>query len=95
MRTSNFALHLQPSLMNELRSMSDMEGMAVNQLINVASAEKLAQLRTAKWFSDHIAAGDPKAGAKLLRDLSRGGGQKPRKGDEIPSARRKRRTTIA
>ena len=32
-------------------------------MINVAIAEKLAQMRTAKWFADRIAAADPKAGA--------------------------------
>jgi hypothetical protein len=32
--------------------MSDLEGVAVNQLINVAIAERLAQMRTAKWFAD-------------------------------------------
>src|ERR1700688_3504849 len=74
MRASNFALRLQPSLLEELRSMSDLEGVAVNQLINVAIAEKLAQMRTAKWFADRIAAASPKAGAQLIRDLSRGGG---------------------
>lgn len=90
MRNSNFALRLQPSLLEELRTMSEVEGVAVNQLINVAIAEKLAQLRTAKWFADRIAAADPKAGATLLRDLKRGGGEKPRKGDEILLVRKKR-----
>jgi hypothetical protein len=36
--------------------MSDLEGVAVNQLINVAIAEKLAQMPTAKWFADRVAA---------------------------------------
>ncbi len=83
MRASNFALRLQPSLLEELRSLSDLEGVAVNQLINVAIAEKLAQMRTAKWFADQVAAADPKAGAQLIRDLSRGGREKTRKGDTI------------
>jgi hypothetical protein len=78
-------------LLEELRSMSDLEGVAVNQLINVAIAEKLAQMRTAKWFADRIAAADPKAGAKLIRDVNRGGGEKPRKGDVIASGIKKRR----
>lgn len=91
MRASNFALRLQPSLLEELRSVSDLEGVAVNQLINVAIAEKLAQMRTAKWFADRIAAADPKAGAHLVRDLSRGGRVKPRKGDMIVRATKKRR----
>jgi len=97
MRASNFALRLQPSLLEELRSMSDIEGVAVNQLINVAIAEKLAQMRTAKWFADRIAAANPKAGALLIRDLSRGGGEKPRKGDllgQVPT-KRKRKSTAA
>ena len=93
MRNSNFALRLQPSLLEELRLMSEVEGVAVNQLINVAIAEKLAQLRTAKWFADRIAAADPKAGAILLRDLKRWGGEKPGKGDEILPVRKKRRRT--
>ena len=90
MRASNFALRLQPSLLEELRSMSDLEGVAVNQLINVAIAEKLAQMRTAKWFSDRIADANPKAGAKLIRDLSRGGHEGPRKGDLIKRTTKKR-----
>jgi len=77
--------------------MSDLEGVAVNQLINVAIAEKLAQMRTAKWFADRIAAADPKAGAQLIRDLGRGGGEKPRNGDllrRVPT-KRKRKSTAA
>ena len=76
--------------------MSELEGVAVNQLINVAIAEKLAQMRTAKWFADRIASADPKAGAQLIRDLTRGGGEKPRKGDAIsrtPKNRRRRHAT--
>lgn len=77
--------------------MSDLEGVAVNQLINVAIAEKLAQMRTAKWFADRIADADPKAGAQLIRDLSRGGGEKPRQGDLLKrvSTKRKRKSTTA
>ena len=71
--------------------MSDLEGVAVNQLINVAIAEKLAQMRTAKWFTDRIAAADPKAGAQLIRELGRGGGERPRKGDVIMRATKKSR----
>ncbi len=91
MRASNFALRLQPSLLEELRSIANLEGVAVNQLINVAIAEKLAQMRTAKWFADRVAAADPKAGAQLIRDLSRGGGEKPKKGDVVTAAIKKRR----
>ena len=40
MRRSNFALRLQPSLLEELRKAAEAEGVALNQLINVAVAEK-------------------------------------------------------
>jgi hypothetical protein len=77
--------------------MSDLEGVAVNQLINVAIAEKLAQMRTAKLIADRIAAANPKAGARLIRDLSRGGSDRPKKGNVIRRVpkKRRRRTTAA
>jgi hypothetical protein len=46
MRKSNFALRLQPSLLEEARRLAQAEGVALNQLINVAVAEKLSALRT-------------------------------------------------
>ena len=45
MRKSNFALRLQPSLLEEARKLAEAEGVALNQLINVAAAEKLSALR--------------------------------------------------
>ena len=42
MRKSNFALRLQPSLLAEARKVAESEGVALNQLINVALAEKLS-----------------------------------------------------
>jgi hypothetical protein len=42
MRKSNFALRLQPSLLDEARRMAEAAGVALNQLINVAVAEKLS-----------------------------------------------------
>ena len=46
MKTSNFALRLQPTLLEEARELAKSEGVALNQLINVAVAEKLAVTRT-------------------------------------------------
>ena len=40
MRKSNFALRLQPSLLEEARKLAEAEGVALNQLINVAVAER-------------------------------------------------------
>ena len=50
MRRSNFALRLQPSLMEEVRKVAEAEGVALNQLINVAVAEKVSALRTEEYF---------------------------------------------
>jgi hypothetical protein len=52
MRRSNFALRLQPSLLEELRKAAESEGVAVNQLINVAVAEKVSALRTVEYFRE-------------------------------------------
>jgi predicted HicB family RNase H-like nuclease len=46
MRKSNFSLRLQPSLLAEARKLAEAEAVALNQLINVAVAEKLSALRT-------------------------------------------------
>jgi hypothetical protein len=40
MKKSNFALRLQPSLLEEARKIAKDEGVAVNQLIDVAVAER-------------------------------------------------------
>jgi hypothetical protein len=42
MRKSNVALRLQPSLYEEAKRVAEAEGVALNQLINVAVAEKLS-----------------------------------------------------
>ena len=55
MRKSNFALRLQPSLLEEARKLAEAEGVALNQLINVAVAEKLSALRTESYFQERAA----------------------------------------
>jgi predicted DNA-binding ribbon-helix-helix protein len=88
MKKSNFALRLQPSLMEEARKIAKAEGVAVNQLINVAVAEKVSALRTEEYFAERAAKGNV---AKALRILKRtGAGNTPVPGDEMPSARRTR-----
>jgi hypothetical protein len=87
MRKSNFALRLQPSLLEEARKLAEEEGVAVNQLINVAVAEKLSALRTEAYFAERAARADLK---KARRILSRAGkGKQPRKGDELPERKKK------
>lgn len=58
MRKSNFALRLQPSLLEEARKLAEAEGVALNQLINAAVAEKLSVLRTADYFTARAARAD-------------------------------------
>lgn len=92
MRRSNFALRLQPSLLNEARKLAESEGVALNQLINVAVAEKISALRTEEYFNARARRADP---AKIARILKRvGKGNPPVAGDELPPefAARKRRS---
>ncbi len=81
MRKSNFALRLQPSLLDEARKVAEGEGVALNQFINVAVAEKLSALRVESYFQERAARADiPKA----LEILKRAGkGKPPAKGDEL------------
>lgn len=85
MRRSNFALRLQPSLMEELRKVAEIEGVALNQFINVAVAEKLSALRTEEYFQQRAARADR---TETLRILEKAGkGRPPVKGDEMPLER--------
>jgi len=85
MRKSNFALRLQPSLLDEARKLAEAEGVALNQLINVAVAEKLSALRTEDYFAERAARADiPKALAILERA---GVGNPPDEGDGLPEAK--------
>ena len=81
MRKSNFALRLQPSLLEEARKLAEQEGVAVNQLINVAVAEKLSALRTEAYFRERAARADVEEARTVL---SRAGkGNPPVPGDEL------------
>ena len=82
MRKSNFALRLQPSLLEEARKMAGDEGVALNQLINVAVAEKLSALRTEAFFRERARRANVPEAIALLARL--GNGNPPAKGDELP-----------
>jgi len=82
MRRSNFALRLQPSLLEEARKVADAEGVALNQFINVAVAEKLSAMRTARYFAERAARSDER---RALEILDRAGtDEPPEEGDELP-----------
>ena len=82
MAKRNYPVRLQPSLMEEARKAAESEGVALNQLINVALAEKLSALRTEEYFQERIRRADR---AETLRILNRSGkGKPPMEGDELP-----------
>lgn len=82
MKKSNFALRLQPALLEEARKLASAEGVAVNQLINVAVAEKLSALRTEQYFAERAARGDVTSARAILERA--GVGRPPAPGDEMP-----------
>jgi hypothetical protein len=73
-------------LLEEARHLAQTEGVALNQLINVAVAEKVSALRTEKYFAERAArANIPKA----LDIIKRAGlGNPPMKGDKLRRHRR-------
>jgi hypothetical protein len=81
MRKSNFALRLQPSLIAEARKLAEAEGVALNQLINVALAEKLSALRTEEYFHERASRANIPAAIEILKRA--GAGNPPIPGDEI------------
>ena len=76
-RKNNVWLRLQPSLLEEAKKAAVTEGVALNQLINVAATEKLSALRTDDFFRKRADAG--KTAAVLERA---GRGKPPVTGDE-------------
>jgi hypothetical protein len=81
MRRSNVALRLQASLLDEARRVADSEGVALNQFINVAVAEKLSALRTEDYFRERTDRADIPKAKRILRRA--GKGKPPAPGDEI------------
>ena len=78
---SHYALRLQASLMDELRTVVEEEGTTLNQFINVAVAEKLAALRTERYFRQRAARADAE---DFLALLEKAGSDVVIEGDELP-----------
>jgi hypothetical protein len=74
-------LRLQESLLQEARRAAEAEGVALNQFINVAVAEKLSALRTEDYFRERAERGDPARARRLLKRA--GKGVPPGPGDEL------------
>ena len=82
MRRSNFALRLQPALLDEARKLAQSEGVALNQLINVVVAEKVSALRTEEYFAERAWRANPEKIARILNRV--GKGNPPVERDELP-----------
>jgi hypothetical protein len=80
-RRSNVALRLQTSLLEEARRVAESEGVALNQLINVAVAEKLSALRTDDYFRERAGRANFTKAKRILKRAGRGKATVP--GDEI------------
>ena len=72
MRRSNVALRLQTSLLEEARRVAASEGVALNQLINVAVAEKVSALRTEEYFRERSSRAKPGRAKRILKRAGRG-----------------------
>ncbi len=86
MRKSNFALRLQPSLLDDARRTAEEEGVALNQLINVAVAEKVSAIRTEAFFRERARRANIPEAIEILSRM--GKGNPPMKGDELPRPER-------
>lgn len=74
-------IRLQRSLLREVQKLAEEEGTSVTEFVNVAVAERLGALRTARFFAERAARADVAAAIELLRRL--GAGNPPLPGDEI------------
>jgi hypothetical protein len=80
-RQSSFPLRLASSLQKEARKTAELEGVSLNQLINLAVAEKISALRTEEFFRER---GAHSIFANARKLLQRAGNEPPRDGDELP-----------
>jgi hypothetical protein len=74
-------IRLQRSLLREVQKLAEEEGTSVSQVVNVAVAEKIAAVRTVRFFAERAARADIPGAIELLRGL--GAGKTPLPGDEI------------
>jgi hypothetical protein len=55
-----------------MRRVSEAEGVALNQFINVAVAEKLSAIRTEEYFRERAERGDAGIAKRILKRAGRG-----------------------
>jgi hypothetical protein len=93
MKQSNFALRLQPSLMEASRKLAESEGVALNQLFNVAVAQMIASHSTMDYIAERAKRANIPRALEILRRPRIG--EPPREGDELPESWKKRRAAAA
>jgi len=67
--------------LEEAKRVAASEGVALNQLINVAVAEKISVLRTAEYFRERSSRADIDKAKRILKRAGRG--RPPVAGDEV------------
>jgi len=80
-QTSSYPLRLPVSLKNAVAEVSREEKTSINQFVTLAVAEKLAALRTERFFTDRAVGADADAARCIL---FREGGQPPDPEDRLP-----------
>jgi hypothetical protein len=93
MTKSNYPLRLQTSLLGAVRRLAERDGASVNQFINVAVAEKLSAMETAKYFRERAQRANIEETLRLLDEM--GSDEPPRLGDEIEEPVRKKASRSA
>ena len=81
MATSNYALRLPASLKSEAEKIAAAEGTSLNQLINMAVAEKVSALKTASYLTGRGARASIPRALRIVRKSGKKGAVA--KGDEI------------
>ena len=80
-QTSSYPLRMPMSLKNAVAEVSREEGTSINQFVIVAIAEKLAALRTERFFAERRGLADVDAAQRIL---FRDGGRPPDPEDRLP-----------
>jgi hypothetical protein len=78
---STYPLRLPRSVKAEVERLAKEDGISVNQFVATAVAEKLAAMNAAAFFAERRRRADFRAFDRLMR---RRGGERPRRGDELP-----------
>ena len=89
MKRSNFALRLQPFLMEAARDLAEKEGVALNQLFNVAVAQLISTQAATDYIKERAKRANVQRTLEILRRPRKG--EPPREGDELPRSWKRRR----